>query len=309
MVRLALLLFAIVATSAAAFQPRTGHWNNPNEAGSGMNIDLQDGTFVVTIYSYATDGSAQWYIASGKGTNDNHNFAGSLDKARAGQCISCTDYIFPSSDGSDGAISISFASEVSATVNLPGGRVTQIQPFNFGFGDPPNGLLGEWVFVYDIISTFADRFNFTTIGSGTVNGNGLATDLDRLAGCEYQVSGPLVGMVLCADVDSAGNIQNGYVFKFGLDETYSGNWLSPITGNLYSMKGFKVKSPTGSTRAAMVEDASAAAKIAESATSVDTGRAFTEMSQTLPGSSATPEALRTSLAALAAALRSSRPSQ
>jgi hypothetical protein len=68
MLRLALLLLAIVATSATAFQPRTGHWNNPNEAGSGMNIDLQDGTFVVTIYSYATNGLAQWYIASGKGT-------------------------------------------------------------------------------------------------------------------------------------------------------------------------------------------------------------------------------------------------
>src|SRR2546425_422658 len=56
----------------------------PGRSGSGMNIDIQDGTFVVTIYSYAADGSAQWYIASGKSTNDNHNFTGSLDKFRAG---------------------------------------------------------------------------------------------------------------------------------------------------------------------------------------------------------------------------------
>jgi hypothetical protein len=300
MLRLALLLLAIVATSAAAFQPRTGHWNNPNEAGSGMNIDLQDGTFVVTIYSYATNGLAQWYIASGKGTNDNHNFTGSLDKARAGQCISCTTYVFPTSDGSDGTISISFASEVSATVNLPGGRVTQIQPFNFGFGDPPNGLLGEWVFVYDIISTFADRFDFTTIATGTVNGNGLAVDFPRVAGCEYQVSGQAVGMVICADVDSAGNLQNGYVFKFGLDETYSGFWVAPVSGNLYSMKGFKVKSPTGSPRAALVEDSNVAAKMAEAAA---TGRASTEMANE---NSVAPDALRTSLEALAAAIRRAR---
>ena len=267
MIRFALILLAIVATSAAAFQPRTGHWFNPNESGSGMNIDIQDGTFVVTIYSYAADGSAQWYIASGKSTNDNHNFTGSLDKFRAGQCISCTSYVFPTSNGSDGAISIAFSSEVAATVSLPGGRTTQIQPFNFGFGDPPNGLLGEWVFIYDIITTFADRFDFTSIQQSTVNGNGLAFDAVRAAGCEFQISGPAAGLVICADVDSVGNLQNGYAFQFGLDETFSGVWVSPFTGNLYAMKGFKVKSKNGSAKAALValDDQNASAKMAQAA--------------------------------------------
>ena len=259
-----LVLLLAFATSAAAFQPRTGHWNNPNEPGTGMNIDIQDGTFVVTIYSYATGGAAQWYIASGKGTNDNHNFTGSLDKFRGGQCISCTSTIFPASDGSDGAISITFSSEVLATVTLPGGRVTQIQPFNFGFGDPPNGLLGEWVFVYDIISTFADRFDFTVTAPGTAGGNGLVVDPIRIAGCELQVVGTLAGTVICADTDSQGNLQNGYAFKFGLDETFSGNWVSPFSGNLYAMKGFKVKSKNGSARAAMAaDDPYASAKVSE----------------------------------------------
>jgi hypothetical protein len=307
MLRFTLLLLLAVAMSAAGFQPRTGHWNNPNESGSGMNIDLQDGTFVVTIYSYAADGSAQWYIASGKGTNDNHNFTGSLDKFRAGQCISCTAYIFPTVNGNDGAISIAFTSEVAATVSLPGGRTTQIQPFNFGFGDPPNGLLGEWVFVYDIISTFADRFDFTTIAPATANGNGIAIDLIRIAGCELQVSGELAGMVACADVDSLGNLQNGYVFKFGLDETFSGDWVSPFSGTLYAMKGFKVKSPNGSARAALVavDDPNGSAKMAQAAAAE---RASAAAAQTAPGNSVTPDAVRTSLEAVAAAIRSARTS-
>src|SRR3989442_14814464 len=98
MIRFALILLAIVATSAAAFQPRTGHWFSPNESGSGMNIDIQDGTFVVTIYSYAPDGSAQWHIASGKSTHDNNNFTGSLGRSPPGPCISANTYDFPASN-------------------------------------------------------------------------------------------------------------------------------------------------------------------------------------------------------------------
>lgn len=308
MIRFALLLLAVVATSTAAFQPRTGHWNNPNESGSGMNIDIQDGTFVVTIYSYEPDGSAQWFIASGKSTNDNHNFTGSLDKFRAGQCISCTSYIFPIANGTDGAITIAFASEVSATVTLPSGRTTQIQPFNFGFGDPPNGLLGEWVFVYDIISTFADKFDFTSIQQGTANGNGLVFDAVRGAGCELQVSGPAVGLVICADVDLAGNLQNGYAFTFGLDETFSGYWVSPVSGSLYAMKGFKVKSKNGSAKAALVavDDPNGPAKLAQAAA---TERASAEMAQAESGNVVTADAAaRASLEPVAAAIRRARAS-
>jgi hypothetical protein len=295
MLRFALLMLAIVATSAAAFQPRTGHWFNPNEAGSGMNIDIQDGTFVVTVYSYEPDGSAQWFIASGKSTNDNHNFTGSLDKVRAGQCISCTTYVFPIANGSDGTITIAFSSEVSATVRLPGGRTTQIQPFNFGFGDPPNGLLGEWVFVYDIISTFADRFDFASIQQGTANGNGLALDAGRAAGCELQVSGAAVGVVVCADVNAAGALENGYVFKFGLDETFAGFWVSPSSGNFYAMKGFKVKSKNGSAKVAQV--------------AVDDQNASAKKVQTATGVPLAPDALvRASIEGVAAAIRRGRAS-
>jgi hypothetical protein len=308
MLRFALLLLAIVATSAAAFQPRTGHWFNPSESGTGMNIDIQDGTFVVTIYSYESDGSAQWFIASGKSTNDNHNFTGSLDKFRAGQCISCTSYVFPTANGSDGAITIAFASEVSATVSLPGGRMTQIQPFNFGFGDPPNGLLGEWVFVYDIISTFADRFDFTSIQQGTANGNGLVFDAGRSAGCELQVSGAAVGLVICADVNSAGALENGYAFTFGLDETFSGYWISPVTSSLYPMKGFKVKSKNGSAKAALVavDDANGSAKMVQAAAAE---RALAEKAQAASGSSVTADAaVRASLEGIAATIRRARTS-
>jgi len=292
---LAGLLIALAASSATAFQPRTGHWNNPNESGTGMNIDIQDGVYVVMVYSYAAGGPAQWYIASGQSTNNGHSFVGSLDKFRNGQCISCA-YSAPSVNGSDGTITINFTSEIAATVILPGGRVTSIQPFSFHFGAPPDGLLGQWIFVYDIVSTFAERFDFTMILPPTSGGNGIATDLGRIAGCELQVTGSIAGTVVCADADSAGNLQNGYAFVYGLDETFNGEWISPSSGNIYAMKGFKVKSKAGYTRSAMseadmtAEDTRAMRKVAEegAVANVTTARA---------------DALRTAVSQIRSALR------
>lgn len=249
LVVIGLLLFSF---TAQAFQPRTGHWYNPTEPGSGYNIDIQDGILIVTIFTYkATGGDSEWYLASGPLTNGNRTFAGTLDKYRNGQCISCA-YAAPAIIGNDGTITIDFSSETSATLTLPGGRTTTIRPFNFGFGDPPDGLLGEWVFVYDILITFADRYDFTTIAAGTSSGNGLAVDPTRAAGCELQVAGDFAGTVLCARVDAGGNLLSGYQFNFGLDETYAGTYVAR-SGNEYAMKGFRIKGKGGQAKTSTVD--------------------------------------------------------
>src|SRR5690242_7902504 len=121
-----LLLFA---TSASAFTPVTGHWWNPNESGTGYNIDVHNGVLVITLYSYKSNGDSEWYLASGPMSADQHQFTGTLDKYRNGQCISCAYAGRPTLIGNDGTISINFLSETSATLSLPGGRRTNIQPF------------------------------------------------------------------------------------------------------------------------------------------------------------------------------------
>jgi len=109
--------------------PQPGLWWNPNESGSGYSLDFKNGTLVVTVYSYKPNGDPQWYVASGplNGTT----FTATLDKYAAGQCISCAYSGRPTAVGNDGTITIEFASSTSATVSLPGGRVTQIQPQAF----------------------------------------------------------------------------------------------------------------------------------------------------------------------------------
>ena len=115
-----------------AFTPVTGLWWNPNESGSGYNIEVHHGVMVVTMYSYAAGGDPQWYLVIGNLANAGGGVAatGTLDKYRGGQCASCM-YQMPTMTGNDGAMTITFTSPTTATVHLPAGRVTQIQPEAF----------------------------------------------------------------------------------------------------------------------------------------------------------------------------------
>jgi hypothetical protein len=112
-----------------ALTPQIGLWWNPDEPGSGYALDYKHGVLVVTVYSYTAAGAAQWYLASGalSGTA----FSATLDKYTGGQCIACTPAVKPALVGNDGIITITFTSPTSATVSLPGGRITQIQPQAF----------------------------------------------------------------------------------------------------------------------------------------------------------------------------------
>jgi hypothetical protein len=115
--------------SSSAFAPVTGHWWNPNESGRGYNIDVYNGVLVITVYTYKANGDSEWYLASGFMSPDQRQFTGTLDKYRNGQCISCSYSGRPALVGNDGIISINFLSETVATLSLPGGRTTIIQPF------------------------------------------------------------------------------------------------------------------------------------------------------------------------------------
>ena len=112
-----------------AFTPVTGLWWNPNESGRGFNIQVQRGTLVMTTFSYSAVGDPVWYLTVGPLTNAGSGVmaTGILDKFRGGQCATCL-YQKPASMGNDGGITINFTSPTAATVQLPGGRVTQIQP-------------------------------------------------------------------------------------------------------------------------------------------------------------------------------------
>ena len=51
------------------------------------------------------------------------------------------------------------------------------------------------------------------------------------------------------DLDSSNNIENQYIFTYGLEEAYGGVWVSPSSGRKYPMKGFRVTSKDGPSTA------------------------------------------------------------
>jgi hypothetical protein len=111
--------------------PFSGIWWNPNESGTGYSFDVQHGSMVALIFSYQSNGSPEWYYVSGALTNNGRNFSATLDKYRFGQCISCSYGGRPSLTGNDGLITITFFSSTRASISLPGGRTTTIQPMTF----------------------------------------------------------------------------------------------------------------------------------------------------------------------------------
>jgi hypothetical protein len=120
---------SVTPVTEAAFVPIDGVWANAAESGRGFALGYKHGVLIVAIYAYLPNGQAQWYLASGPVVNN--VFTAALDKYVGGQCISCVYTGPPMVTGNDGTITITFTSNASATVNLPGGRVTQIVPFQF----------------------------------------------------------------------------------------------------------------------------------------------------------------------------------
>ncbi|MBK6980222.1 MAG: hypothetical protein IPH30_00850 [Betaproteobacteria bacterium] len=111
------------------FMPFNGLWWNPEESGTGVNVQVQRGVMVATMFSYLPSGEPVWYYAAGPLRREGEQVAvtASLDHYRGGQCVTCP-YTLPAVAGSDGAFSITFTGPSSATMRLPGGRTTRIQP-------------------------------------------------------------------------------------------------------------------------------------------------------------------------------------
>jgi len=120
----------VIGGGGATVNPPPGIWENPAEIGTGYSFDFKHGVLVVVFYSFNANGSAQWYISSGPVVGN--TFVGTLDKFVAGQCISAScGYRFPTAAGNDGAVTIIFSSDTTATMYLPGGRVIPIHPSVF----------------------------------------------------------------------------------------------------------------------------------------------------------------------------------
>ncbi len=256
--RLFAFLFLMVAIASANAQTiYTGHWFSPDEPGRGMNIDHQNGVLVANVYAYNADGSAQWWQAAGPTSYSSGEgkitFSQSLTKYRNGQCLTCSYSGSPSSS-EDGHLEIVFQTETRAEVTFPGDRKSAMVPYRFGVGDKAHGMLGMWFFTYVInTSVYTVPYQFASIE--TSQGVTMAMTANGRAGCVPREDIAREVMV-CVELTATGTAKRYYMFRMGIDKTYSGltSTSSNFTTTSPPMVGYRLTWPNGQEKSLSVEE-------------------------------------------------------
>lgn len=230
-----LMFFIFSISQAATTMPESGWWWNAGESGRGFNLEIQNNTLFLATFIYDDSGNATWYTAAGPMTNATQ-FTAKLLKFQGGQCLTCP-YKAPTNTGDAGDITITFTSANTATVTWAGGT-TNIQRFDFAAqSEPPNSLLGEWVFVEGSQTFplyFGERITFnSTVPDATSVGGAYAVGSRSGSTSRIAVgdnSGPPVDYIIL--LDSSTSYYTAYQFALTAFNRIEGlSWTYLKTGS------------------------------------------------------------------------------
>ena len=148
--------------------PETGAWYNPDQSGTGINIEVQDGYLVGYYYGYTVDGFPEWHIIHGPLVRSEQEgvlweLESYMQYYHGGNCIGC-DYQPPMSPTNGPAVKLEFLqrnhlrftiSDNSSQFYVPiiygsmGGKFFEEQtPYVFPeYGYPGDGFLSGAPFV------------------------------------------------------------------------------------------------------------------------------------------------------------------
>lgn len=170
-VRLPLLIptlaLVLASSTAIAATPETGVWWNPDEPGTGLQIEIQDNFLAMSGFVFQPDGAPLWVTAQGflnaagtRFTSTSTSTDGSwLNTFRNGQCIGCAYPGQPTIErGSQGPVTLDFdPADGTEAILTWGGRSVAIQRFQFYLVRPGDSavvqtakMLGEWNVVVDL---------------------------------------------------------------------------------------------------------------------------------------------------------------
>jgi len=161
-----LLLMTAVAP-ALAYTPESGVWWNPQEPGTGLQIEIQDNFMALSGYVFDSAGAPLWVTAQGFLDADRWNFVSTgtatdgswLNTFQGGQCIGCAYPGPPTAQlGSQGPVRVAFdPADPTQGVLMWGERSIPIERFHFYLGRPGDGastfttkMLGEWNVLMDL---------------------------------------------------------------------------------------------------------------------------------------------------------------
>ncbi|AVP56601.1 hypothetical protein C7H73_02180 [Pulveribacter suum] len=158
-------------------------------------MDAQNGTLVVQMYAYESNGQPTFYLASGALQND--RFSAPLMRYSGGRYFGSGPRSGAEA-GSPGNVNVRFTSGTTGFITFPNEPEVAISRFNFGYAFAPASLKGIWTLTsFGSEGMLADAVEFTRLEDATANGNGIMVSPNGLFGCEHQVRGQLAGGVLC----------------------------------------------------------------------------------------------------------------
>ena len=158
----------------ARTEPMNGLWYNPEQAGSGYSIEVQDGLVYGIYYGYDSETKPTWLTFLGELAPSDEpdimwTFDANLEQFEGGSCLNC-NYNFPHQTDFESTIHIDFKHKNYASMSVNDGAVQNVVPLVYNFpssADFPEqtsyqlpDLYGMWSFVFRINSDiYPDYWN------------------------------------------------------------------------------------------------------------------------------------------------------
>lgn len=122
--------------------PNTGMWYNPVEAGTGFQLEVQNGILAGSYFLFEKTGEPVWYQFSGRlqpggEQSDAHwRLEADLRRFDGGTCMNCP-YDPDAEMEIVGRITLEFDHRHAGRFSVDGGRIQPIVPFNYGASGTP----------------------------------------------------------------------------------------------------------------------------------------------------------------------------
>jgi hypothetical protein len=116
--------------------PETGHWYNPDQSGTGFNLEFQNGIMAGFYYGYDAEGEPEWYLVTNALVRSETQgvmweLEVELQRFSGGNCVGCP-YQAPNDPERLPAIKIEFLQRAYARVTYPDGSIQYMVPIMYG---------------------------------------------------------------------------------------------------------------------------------------------------------------------------------
>ena len=184
--RLSLMFVTAVFFSTlchAAVTPVVGLWGidaeNNGSSGRGMQIDVQSGTMVLTVYAYNPDGSPQFYLSAGSLVNG--VFTGLLNTYAGGTSFG-HQYQPAYSTGNAGKVTVTFSDSKHGLITFPGETPKAISYFALSGADTTT------------VASTCNTSNFTIAAYQSISLGMSLSQVEKIMGCHYTEYNPPTAM-------------------------------------------------------------------------------------------------------------------